>query len=206
MVSLQIVFWLMVGLFGVIGYMRGWQKEVIAMTGLIASLAALSQFGFALTGFAGASTVVSDPTAAPLDLNAIHQKQFWIQSTFHLVFAFFSYQVVARIANNVSGGKIGDRVRSDLEKRIVGGLVGLVNGYLLIGGLWGFLEYELTQFGYVQLQVGLPYAFADTFIVRPLPDTAAAALAALLPMGLLSPALWLIFFFVAFFVVIVALI
>ena len=206
MVSLHIMFWLMVGFFGVIGYMRGWQKEVIAMTGLIASLAALSQFGLTLTAFAGANTVVTDPTAPPLDLNAIHQKQFWIQAIFHLVFAFFSYQVVARIADNVTGGKIGDRVRSDLEKRIVGGLVGLLNGYLLIGGLWGFLEYELTQVGYVQLQPGVPYAFADTFIVRPLPDTAAAALAALLPMGLLSPTLWLIFFFVAFFVVIVALI
>jgi uncharacterized membrane protein required for colicin V production len=46
MISLIVFFWFMVGFFALIGYFRGWQKEVIALAGLVASIAALQQFGF----------------------------------------------------------------------------------------------------------------------------------------------------------------
>ncbi len=203
MVSLQFVFWFMVIFFALIGYMRGWQREVIALSGLIASLAALIQFGDALTRLVGAlvggDAIATDPLA-------LRRQQFWIQAIWHSTIAFFSYQVVARIANQASGGRLGERLRGDLEKRILGAVIGAVNGYLVIGGLWGFLEYQLTNAGYVRLPPGEPYPFDPSIIIRPDAAAAAVALTEYLPMALFSPTLWLILFFASFFIVIIALV
>lgn len=201
MVSLQFVFWFMVVFFALIGYMRGWQREVIALTGLIASIAALIQFGDSITRLVGALT-----GADATDPLAIRRQQFWIQAILHSLIAFFSYQVVARIADQATGGRLGERLRGGLEKRILGALIGAFNGYLVIGTLWGFLEYQLTPGGYVQLGPGEPYPFEPGIIMRPDMAAAAASLTEYLPMGLFSPTVWLILFFASFFIVIVALI
>lgn len=204
MVSLHFVFWFMVIFFTLIGYLRGWQVEVIALSGLLASIAALSQFGDSITGLIGGltGTVQLNPT----DPFAFQRQQFWIQALFHGAIAFFSYQVVARFAHQATGGRLGERLRSGLERRIVGALIGAFNGYLAIGSIWGFLEYQITESGYVQLPPGQPYPFDPSVIARPEATAAAAALLEYLPMGLFSPNVWLILFFVSFFIVIVALI
>jgi uncharacterized membrane protein required for colicin V production len=204
MVSLQFVFYFMVVFFALIGYLRGWQREVIALTGLIASISALIQFGDTIIRLVGALTGAAE--AAATDPLAFRRQQFWIQAIFHSLIAFFSYQVVARIAEQATGRRLGERLRGDLERRILGALIGAINGYLVIGGLWGFLEYQITDVGYVQLPPGEPYPFDPSVIVRPVADASAAALAGLLPMGVFSPTIWLILFFASFFVVIIALI
>jgi uncharacterized membrane protein required for colicin V production len=122
MISLAIIFWIMVVFFGLIGYLRGWQKEAIALSGLIASVAVLQQFGYELVTLVGSATV--SPDRLLLDPNYGLKQQFWIQAVFHAVTAFFSYQVVARLADNVTGGRIGDRLRASLEKRVIGGVAG----------------------------------------------------------------------------------
>jgi uncharacterized membrane protein required for colicin V production len=194
------MFWFLVVFFALIGYMRGWQREVIALSGLIASLAALAQFGDSITRLVGALTgAAQDPATFP-------RQQFWIQAIFHSVIAFFSYQVVARLADQATGGRLGERLRSGLERRFLGAIIGAVNGYLLIGSLWGFLEYQVTDTGYTQLPPGVPYPFDTSIIIRPAAEASAAALAEYLPMGLFSPTMWLILFFLSFFIVIVALI
>jgi len=204
MVSLHFVFWFMVIFFTLIGYLRGWQREVIALSGLVASIAALSQFGDSITGLVGGLTGTVQPN--PADPFAFQRQQFWIQAIFHGTIAFFSYQVVARLANQATGGRFGERLRSGLERRVIGAMIGAVNGYLTIGSMWGFLEYQVTQAGYVQLPPGQPYPFDPSVIVRPGTAAAAAAVADYLPMGLFSPSVWLILFFISFFVVIIALI
>ena len=204
MISLAIIFWIMVVFFSLIGYLRGWQKEAIAVSGLIASVAVLQQFGYELVTLIGAATISPDNLLA--DPNYQLKQQFWIQVVFHAVTAFFSYQVVARLADNVTGGRIGERLRANLEKRIVGALLGLVNGYLLVGGLWSFLEYQVTQVGYQPLAPGVAYVFDPTVVARPLLDTSAMELVSYLPLGVFTPTIWLLFFFIAFFVVIIALI
>lgn len=203
MISLGVIFWIMVIFFGLIGYMRGWQKEVIALSGLVGATAALQQFGYQMVSLLGA--VIPEP-ATQEQIVSIRRQQFWIQAIFLLVIAFFSYQVVARVAESVAGGRFGERLRAGLERRIVGMIVGAVNGYLLIGGLWSLLEYSPTPEGYVQLLPGVTYSFAGTLITRPELGTAAATVSQFLPLGIFSPTIWLIFFFVTFFIVIVALI
>lgn len=204
MISISLFFWFMVGFFALIGYLRGWQREVIAFSGLVASIALLSQFGDDLARLVGAFVSVSDTEIDPQ--RAILRQRFWIQAMFHALVAFFSYQVVARIANQATGGRLSERLRANLEKQILGALIGAFNGYLFIGGLWGFLEYRLTDNGYVQLGPNEMYPFAADLIARPLGDATAATLAAYLPQGVFSPTIWLILFFVSFFFVLVALI
>lgn len=204
MISLAIIFWIMVIFFGLIGYLRGWQKEAIALSGLIASVAVLQQFGYELVTLIGNATV--SPERLLIDPNYGLKQQFWIQAVFHAVTAFFSYQVVARLADSVTGGRIGERLRASLEKRVIGALLGFINGYLLVGGLWSFLEYQITPTGYAALTPGASYAFDPNVIARPLLDTSALELAAYLPMGVFTPTIWLLLFFIAFFVVIIALI
>ena len=204
MVSLHFVFWFMVIFFALIGYMRGWQREVIALSGLVASLAALVQFGDTITRLIGGLT--GTVQINPADPLAFQRQQFWIQTIFHATIAFFSYQVVARLAEQRAGGGLAERLRGGLERRIVGAMIGAVNGYLTIGSIWGFLEYQITNLGYVQLQPGQSYPFDPSVIVRPVASSAASALASMLPMGLFSPNVWLILLFVSFFVVLIAVI
>jgi len=201
MISLQFVFWSMVLFFALIGYMRGWQKEVIALSGLVGAITALQQFGFDLVSIFGAT--IDDQTTIEQAI-AIRRQQFWIQAGFYIIIAFFSYQVVARLADQVSGGRFGERLRSGLEKRIIGMLIGAVNGYLVIGSLWAFLEYQPGVDKYVQLAQGYP--FSETIIAQPLLETSALAMTKYLPLGILSPTVWLVLFFITFFIVIIALV
>ncbi len=202
MISISYIYWGLIALFGIIGYLRGWQKEVIAMAGLISSLAALSQFGYVIvTGLSSILGGVADPLA---DATALARRSFWLQAVFHIFIAFFSYQVVTSIAGQSFGGRLGDRLRAGLERRIVGALVGVINGYLLFGGLWSFLEYRLTQTGYSQLLLGETYPFSPEIIIRPASGSA-LTLMKYLPLGIIAPNIWLVLFFIAFFVVIVAL-
>lgn len=203
MISISIVFWAMVIFFAMIGYMRGWQKEVIALSGLVASMAALTQFGYAIVSLLGAGT---PENLAGVDMMALRRQQFWIQAIILILIAFFSYQVVGRLASSIAGGRLGERLRAGLERRLVGGVFGAINGYMLVGGLWGFLEYLVSPNGYIRLPEIEPYPFDPTIITRPLIDTSAMALANYLPQGIFSPTVWLVIFFITFFIVIIALI
>ena len=204
MVSLTIMFWFLIGLFTVVGYMRGWRREVIALTSLIASIAALSQFGLEIISLSNlllgrsSEVVVIDPSAEL-------RLQFWIQAGFHSTIAFFGYQVLVRIADQAARGKLGERVRANLERRLIGSLVGAINGYLLVGGIWGFLEYQITDSGYVQLPMGVAYAFDANYVQRPFTEEA-LNLMSYLPLGVISSTFWLVLFFVAFIFIIIALI
>jgi uncharacterized membrane protein required for colicin V production len=203
MINLFLLFWMLVALFTVIGYMRGWQKEVIAMSGLVGAIAALMQFGYEMVSLFGALPAEG---MTPEQLQSVQKTQILIQGVFFAFVAFFSYQVVASLAVNIAGGRLGDRLRAGLEKRIVGGLIGAVNGYLTVGGLWSLLEYVPIPDGYEHLPIGLSYPFDPNLIIRPAVDTMAYTFTEYLPLGIMSPTLWLILFFVTFFIVIVALI
>jgi hypothetical protein len=81
-----------------------------------------------------------------------------------------------------------------------------MNGYLIVGTFWAFLEYAPVPDGYSQLSPDRLYPFNPLTIVRPTVDTAARAFTEMLPLGVLSPDIWLIVFFLMFFFVIIALI
>lgn len=200
MISIEFVFWVLVAFFAVMGSMRGWQKEVIALTSMVAAMAILTTFGYEI--ITRVAEVMPDGFLGANDA----QQQVWLQIIFYGFFAFFGYQVVGTVAGSRIGGRLGDRLRATMERRIIGALLGALNGFMLVGGVWGFLEYQLTPEGYSQLPAGTGYVFSPELITRPVFDANAFNITLYLPQGVFSPTTWLILFFIAFFFVLIALI
>jgi hypothetical protein len=119
MIQLSAVLVMMSIFFGIIGFLRGWNKELIATAGIILGLFALFQFDSVLRG-------------AILRGVALDQV-FVIQSLIFITIVFFAYQTRAL-------GR-GDRPgRSNLQEGVLGALVGSLNGYLIWGSLWYFMD------------------------------------------------------------------
>jgi uncharacterized membrane protein required for colicin V production len=203
MINLLLLFIILVGFFSMVGYLRGWQREVITLFGLVGGVAMLEWFAFDILNLIG---VVPEAGMTPEDLLDVRRSQIYIQVAIFSLIAFFSYQIVGALAVRVSGGKLAERIRASMERRIIGLFFGSLNGYLIVGAFWAFLEYEPVVEGYGHLAPGVPYPFDPSVVVRPLADTAALAFTEWLPLGVLDPNLWLIIFFLMFFFVIIALI
>lgn len=157
MISLGTVFWLMVFFFSLIGMLRGWTKEVVATSGLVLSLFAIDQFGSGIMSFLSGG-VAADPFVVEL-----RRQQFYWLGTLHIAIAFFSYQGPA-----IAGRAVTDRlrVRDSFQDKLLGGIVGAVNGYLVMGGIWAMLEYVHNGLEWVPLRVDLTYPFEGDFLVR----------------------------------------
>ncbi len=203
MISLQLMLLILVIFFMLAGTMRGWKKEVLALTGMIAAFAILSNYGYIM--FTSLGTVL------PGLINLLGGETnpqiawFWLQVILFGLFAFFGYQVVGPAASARIGGRFGGRLGATLESQFIGGLFGAINGFMLVGGLWGFLEYQLGPTGYTQLPAGATYPFAA--ITRPVVAADAFNITSYLPQGLIpSPMVWLILFFIAFVFILIALI
>ncbi len=200
MISIYFIFYVMVAFFAIVGSMRGWQKEVIAMTSMIAAMAILANFGYAIMS--------SLANALPDTILGSNNEQqiIWLEIIFYLLFAFFGYQVVGAVTGSRFGGRWGERIRNTMERRFIGAILGAINGFMLIGGLWGFLEYQLTPNGYVKLPPNVGYPFNPNMITRPVAEATQFAfdVTNYLPESL-APITWLILFFLAFFFVLVAL-
>lgn len=155
MISLSTVFWIMVIFLALIGSMRGWTKEVVATSGLVLSLFAINQFGAYLTGLVSGGTV---------DTELARRQAFYWFTIVHLLIAFFSYQGPA-----FAGARLADRlrIRDNLQDKFMGFLVGGVNGYLIVGSILAFLEFQLQgPANWVRLPPGVQYPFPPETIVR----------------------------------------
>lgn len=192
MIGLLALFWIMVILFALIGAMRGWSKEVIAMAGLILALFAIDTFGWTIVRLV---TGVGRE-GAQVDIMDFMRKQFIWLGAILLVIAFFSYQSVILIRSRLSG-------RERLQERLLGMIFGALNGYLIVGTLWALLEYQVTAEGWVRLPPNVPYAF-DPMVIRPVVDTSGLELILThLPLPFLAPWLPILVIVVFLFVIIV---
>ncbi len=128
MVQLSTVLWTSILLFAFIGYMRGWTKEILATAGIVLALFTIKQF----------ETLLIDPLT-----NGEQTSKFYLEATILLTLAFFGYQTpperFVRSKKSV--------IREGVQEGILGALVGALNGYLLVGSLWWYmdnLEYPLS--------------------------------------------------------------
>ena len=126
MVSLDGVFWMFVILFGVIGAFRGWAKEILALAAMILGLFIQT----ILEAYApGVRNLLStEGGMAPLT-------QFLIKGGLFAALAFFGYQTP-----NLPGVARPKFARERLQDWLLGGIIGMVNGYLLIGTLWFYMH------------------------------------------------------------------
>ncbi|GAB4521543.1 MAG: hypothetical protein OHK0046_33060 [Anaerolineae bacterium] len=112
--------------FAIIGFMRGWNREVIGSAGILLGMFALFQFDPLVRG----TLLLSFP----------RQQAFIIQAALFLIIVFFSYRNTYFVPET-------RRAEVNLQDGILGAVVGFVNGYLVGGTLWYFMdinEYPLS--------------------------------------------------------------
>jgi len=121
MMSIVYVFWMYVILFGVIGAMRGWAKELLVAFSVILSLA----LNHVLRKYIplAANMAETDPSL------------FWVRTIILLVLVYFGYQTVVSIPHLASRA-----AREKLQDTLFGGIVGGINGYLVSGSILYYIH------------------------------------------------------------------
>lgn len=125
MLELVTLVWVFVAFFAFIGLQRGWTKEIISMSGVILGLFALHQFDTAIR-----TQLLAEFTP---------DQKFYFQSALFLIIVFFAYQTRALVGSDATSARGGDG-RDALQTRVLGGIVGGINGYLVSGSIWYFLH------------------------------------------------------------------
>lgn len=143
MVPLNTVFWGMVFLFGMIGAMRGWAKEIMVTCGILLALFVQQVVGQFVLGpqnpYLPMLLHVSPDVPAP----AVYDKtQFTICTVVLFVLTFFGYAGPTLAAR---GG--ASMARERLQEGLLGFFIGLLNGYMLFGTLWFYLDKNQYTFG-----------------------------------------------------------
>jgi len=135
MMSLSVVFWLFIIFFGVVGAFRGWAKEILVVFSMILALTliwALRKWG---PGVEDALLAMSAST------------QFTMMAFLILMMAYFGYQTPGLPPN-----LMGKLMRDKLQDTMLGVVLGMVNGYFVIGTLWAYMD----QTGYPFSQITPP--------------------------------------------------
>lgn len=126
MIQLAVIIYLFVAFFAYVGWMRGWTKEVISLAGITLAIFALWEF----------RTLITDVVFNELPPARV----FYIQTAIFTVIVFFAYQT--RALAQRSGRRNN---REDLQSKVLGAIVGGINGYLISGTIWFFLDFPFRQ-------------------------------------------------------------
>ncbi len=151
MLSLNIVFYMYVALFGLIGAMRGWAKELLVVFSVILALTLTtlieSYIPFVRDALSGDSTAL-----------------FWLRSTLLGILVFFGYQTphIQHFAAKVKSEKLQDAM--------LGIFLGALNGYLIFGTILFYMSEAKFPFGIITPPVaGTPIGEATLNLLEILP-------------------------------------
>jgi hypothetical protein len=155
MLSLSVLFWMYIILFAIIGAMRGWAKELLVSFSVIVAIFIVivsEKIPFLATSLTGTS-------------------DFWFRTILVCVLVFFGYQSsqLPRLAGSPHF------IRERFQDMLLGLFIGAINGYLIAGTLWYYLD-----------QAGYPFAE-----VISKPDVTTAAGKAIENMVNFMPPAWL---------------
>lgn len=162
-------------LFGLVGFLRGWSKEIVATAGIILALFATQQFNGIIL--------------EPITTGATPEARFYLYAGILIIITFFAYQTPSYASRRSEGRLWGGR-REGLQERLLGTLIGAFNGYLVFGTIWYYLDV-----------MGYPF---NPFFTAPAPGSPSANLIAsnILPLtwlvqgNLLTIAVVVLFLFV----------
>jgi len=123
MIGLNALFWMFVILFGLIGAMRGWAKEILVTFSGILALFILSVI----------------ETYVPFVSQNLRQNPetlFWLRVVLLTGLVFFGYQSpnLQRLAST------NRFAREKLQDYLLGFILGMVNAYIFIGTLWWYMN------------------------------------------------------------------
>lgn len=153
MIQLSAMMWTLALFFGIIGSLRGFNRELISLAGIILGLFALFQFDSLIRG--------------TLLVGVGRDQVFIVQALIFIAIVFFAYQTRAIIGD---GGRRDGR--DSLQSGILGAIIGFINGYLIWGSLWYFMDIN-------------EYPLAP-HIIAPAPGSASDQARAILPLVLLG--------------------
>ncbi|MGE5642398.1 MAG: CvpA family protein [Byssovorax cruenta] len=114
MMSIVYVFWMYVVLFALVGWMRGWAKELLVAFSVILALAL--------------NHVLRRYIPIAQNLPETDVSLFWVRTIILLVLVYFGYQTVVSIPHLAAKSRT-DKVQDSLFGAFLGGL----NGYLVAG-------------------------------------------------------------------------
>jgi uncharacterized membrane protein required for colicin V production len=126
MIQLSALLLTCASLFAFVGFTRGLSKEIISTAGIVLGLFALHQFDPLIRG--------------TLLANLPPDQKFYVQSTVFLMVVFFAYQTRALVGSDATRARAGSEGRDQLQTSVLGAIVGFINGYLVFGTLWYFLD------------------------------------------------------------------
>jgi uncharacterized membrane protein required for colicin V production len=119
--SIVYLFWLFVILFGIVGLMRGWAKELLVSFSVILAL--------------GLNHVLRRYVPIAQDLQETDESLFWVRLIILLVLVYFGYQTVISISHLASRA-----ARERLQDSLFGAIMGGLNGYLVVGTILFYLH------------------------------------------------------------------
>jgi uncharacterized membrane protein required for colicin V production len=176
MVPLDTFLWAFVLLFGLMGALRGWSKEMLVLFSVIVALAMPVVF----------EVVVADnvPQVSAL-FDRPPEERFYIDT------GLLVLMTIAGYAGPVVSGRLArSSARETLQDILLGFIIGAANGYLIFGSIWFFMK----EAGY-----------GIWGVAQPAPNSIAEAMAEqfLPPVWLTDPILLTVFVFASVFVIIV---
>jgi uncharacterized membrane protein required for colicin V production len=185
-IELSAVFWFIVALFGIIGLMRGWVREVQATAAAVLAMFIIEMIS------PWVWTVLVERTPAEMlatDPLGTLRRLVMLKSAILLIVVFFGYQGPVIVQFATSGRSRASSPRDSIQEGILGLLVGLLNGYLIIGALWWYVHVAQYPFDWIISPVNFP-------------DSASAAMISALPLRYLSSP-WLEILVVVFFLIVI---
>jgi uncharacterized membrane protein required for colicin V production len=126
MVPLETFFLGLVLLFGIIGALRGWAKELLV------------SFSVILARFIEYVALVYVPVVSTA-LQSLEQSD--PKTWFYVRMMIFGVLVAFGYATTVISARLGARARKEkLQDTLLGLFLGAINGFLVVGMIWGFLD------------------------------------------------------------------
>ncbi len=140
MVDIATVFWIFIVFFALLGFVRGWAREILVSASVILAFFVI----FVIERYV--PVVLAYFASQPLVEGAtIPIQQFWFRTITLVVLVFFGYETPS--LPRMSGPRFK---RDNFRDLALGFILGAINGYLIMGTLWAFLD-----------MAGYPYAFVN---------------------------------------------
>jgi len=179
MISILSVFWMFVILFGLIGAMRGWAKELLVIFSIVLGLfliyvletftAFIVPFEDILGQVENLSPLASFETL-PVPIQDELKVQFWTRGAIIGILAFFGYQTPRLAA-------LREKARREkIQDVLLGAVLGLGSGFFIVGTLWWYMAAAHYPFGpeIMPPQPGTPLGDAALSLLKYFPPVFAS--------------------------------
>jgi hypothetical protein len=147
MVPLNTIFWGMVLLFGLIGALRGWAKEIMVASSVLLAMFVQQVFAQYVLGPGNLYLPLLWPASSGASESLVYSEtQYYVVTGLLLLLVFCGYAGPAFVSRFTA--KIA---REKLQDSLLGFFLGLLNGYLIIGTLWYYLHRSGYVFGGIEM-------------------------------------------------------